>query len=663
MNFKSFVTNLNFYDTNSVSKDIQSLNNLDVKELLSYQNLRILITAPSKAKFIIKECYSYHPQAFIDCATLPFWETFAKLSHIEKDIDIICSKYSNEIFNIEKLQLLTQSKIFRDKIFVLLPYNIQQNFTQSMIDKLQISTTFENNFEILKDLLPYIYSPTGAKSSMINNSPITREKGDVWTSEFQGYKDLINNEKNTISVSHLFNNPKLKHLFLNDFSLLSGLSREDRTDLYSSLSFDKLSDLENQNVIKLLSNGYLTNYNDTFLKNEKFVNYMVKNTSTTEFKKLIMTLNFTNPEISKKIISAKDKYLDSLLWQEDKINKTNYPIVSYENGEEDTFVNSIFYRYFKTFPNDVCLSAQLIADSIASLPRLGDKISSEGKNLILALSNIVDSRKGKSIDNFTFSKLNFLKDPKLILQLKQAAENYIEVHGDINLEKLVDACKNEFANNLSNNLTNKNSNDVTTRIINGTTVHDLTNCDSFYMLVHATTSPEIPTINPDNEQLLSMSLLDNNHLCTFRDDYVFGYNNISDESLIHAYCDDSATTKGVGSAKLLMYQRITNIAPIYTDLESFMNATEQVQHAGDYYYNELKIKATPNSQNNRGEAIMKPSYILYKADNINTIPKHIIETAEKYSLDIFIVDTAKVKNKTYAPIIDKTKIMHGSYQY
>jgi hypothetical protein len=218
---------------------------------------------------------------------------------------------------------------------------------------------------------------------------------------------------------------------------------------------------------------------------------------------------------------------------------------------------------------------------------------------------------------------------------------------------LVDACRQEFANTIQEKLTTSQTEGVVKKNISGKMVYDITDCDDFLLLVHSTNEVVTPKVEKGNETLISMSLLDNNHLQTFIEDgFVLGFDMPTKDMLIHALICDAGSGFNV-AAKSLMYRRICSSAPIYTDLDSFLSLT--------LGFNELKIKPEANALNENGEEIMKPSYLLYKSNDLSHIPQNIIDKAEELGVDIYVINTELCKEKVYKPVLKEKEISYGSF--
>lgn len=571
------------------------------------------------------------PEMLISHLDSNFWINYAKN---DKTIDVglwLCKAgLGDKVFSEEQLVELVKDKNFTSNVFSTLPIDSKQK----IVKKLMSVDVNAIDIDMVSNVIRNSYSSGGFDNFQIDNTKV----GSKPTPKKQKfYNEVVLNNQSSY-LQEYFDDSSKRQMFLENFDLLSALSINDRTTLFNSVNFENLSEIEQQNIAKLFYNGYVTNFDDNLFKNNDFVKKYLLETSVTDFRRMAKTIEFSHPHLSQDLIDLKDHQLDKIIMKDGKINNENYPIVNYKNGDKDDFWNVVVYRHFKTCPHDFYISTQLIQDSRATLD-IDGRISKEGKNLLDSMARIVNI---KEVENFTKSKLHYIKHKKLMSDLLGNIDLYNENVGKVNMSGLVDTCRDEFAKNMFAGLTDKTADGVKSKYIDGNRVYDITECEDIKLLIHSTNSGEFPEIKLGQEQLVSMSLLDNNHLHTFVRDpkFVFGYNSGQSNCVVHAYAGDGKTGFS-RSAEEVLYEKITNVAPMYTDIETFMDETDE------FAYNEIKIKASANAQRGSSQ-IMKPDFVLYQGEDLSSLPKYLVEFANEHNIDIFTINPQKVKKKNYA---------------
>ena len=576
-----------------------------------------------------------NPKMLLPHLNESFWIKYAALPRtFDIGKTIYNSAIGKNIFNNTTLLNLIKNENFANNVFSTLPLEVKNQVITALLEDKSINT----NTSTLSSVIKNSYAMGEFENFQID---VARIASKPTQKQRDFYNDVV--LSNTPSnLQKYFNDPTTAQMFLENFNLLSALSINDRTALFNTVDLAHLSDIEMQNIVKLLYNGYVTNFNDSLFKNPKFVNQYLLGTNITDFRRMAKTLDFSHPQLSQNLLSIKDKQLDQIIANK----KENYPVTKYKNGDKDDFWNIVVYRYFKTCPHDLYVSTELIQDSRASL-NVDSKISPEGKDLLDSLAKIVSI---KDTENFTKSTFHSFKHKRLLNNLLEDINAYNQEFEEIDLSKLIDTCRKEFSQNMFSQLTVKNSPGVQEKYIGGQKVYDITNCPDISLLIHSTESSDLPAINAGEEQLVSMSLLDNNHLCTFVEEpkYILGYGTGIQDSVVHAYTQDSRTGFS-RSAEDMLYEKVSYYAPIYSDMETFMSETDE------YSYNEIKIRASANARNASNNEIMKPDYILYRSADQTTIPKHIIDFANQHKIDIFTINPQKVQKKTYENALPRKK--------
>lgn len=643
---------------------LQNLSNMtqnDLERIVSdASNYTRVFQTEVQMLYVFEYLLKNNPSILEKHANLKLWERYAKIKGMGfTTIGMLAeSDIGNSLFSQDKLDEYAKSKLFRIGVLPQLTANQKTSLATKNLVSLTAPSISQTELDIASDTLLYLYGEMGPKHSRIKNMSSEELNHNLKDELFRAidHNDLNNDQTNKVSLASYFIDNKIaQQRILQNFGLLSGLSVEDRNQLFAIIEPNSIGEVEYQNITKLLFNGYLTRFPDWVFKNKSYLKNLIEETNITDFKKIIKTMRVTNPEVCASIVKLKDIYLDKKLFKSGKVDKMSFAITTYAGGDIDTYSELFAYRYFKTNMADVLLASKLIQDSINSIPELKEHVSPEGVRLINALSLIADKNNGGHGVEYSLSKLSVLSNARLFQNLKEIADEYETTKGEINLNGIMDRCRAEYGRNLGQRLTRKNSPGVKRKVVNGTEVYDLTECDDLHLLVHSSHSDEIPEVKDGMNQLISMSLLDNNHLQTYINDYIFGYDDVGEEDVIHAYISDSGTGSDKG-VQLLMYERITNLTPVYTDIETFMNATKED------HYNEIKIKASPNYEDKQGKKIMIPSYILFKSNDISAIPDNIVSVAKNLGINIYVINTEKIKTKTYSPVIKKEEITQGFFK-
>lgn len=459
---------------------------------------------------------------------------------------------------------------------------------------------------------------------------------------------------------------EIASIFLRNKGLNLSLDPENRCRLYENVNFNELDNKYDKDILLSLLHHALdrsVKLPDNILWNEKFINLILKQ-DWNEYKRLVANIKEINPKVANEIESRFNEVQDEYI--EEFMESEYDELMSSENSDifDWKFRDRVYHRYFNTSASDVYLTACAILDSMHTLPGYKEKFSRSGIELIERMvGNIIVECKAKEFNNKMASEIDRynMNGLKAIIEILQTRNDWREM-----FEKAISLARQEFSKNLVGEIYRPNLDNAT--IIDNTPVIDITEMKDFRLLARSQglfyLDEAIPRLDAGLKMDISMSLFDNNHLSAFGDtggkldknEVIFGYSDVSAESILHAlpedaftnYCDRSNYIK-----KEALISATSQYVPTYIDIKSFLNQTDIM--------NEIKVRAKVNGVNNRGEPAFMPSYILCR-DEIRDLDRQV---AEEYGIPIVYIDTKRVEKSSspaYEPVIrrlvDKyTKVM------
>ena len=459
-------------------------------------------------------------------------------------------------------------------------------------------------------------------------------------------------------INQLLANEKIFSIYFKNFKLLSSLAPENLTFIYSKKSFSNFDKDDIDNLFKLIENGYEFTLPSSIYLDQLFINEAISIYPIERFRKIVLHLGVKNKDAISFIQKYRNQEYDRIIqaFLSNKINQDNYDL--------NRVKQIIFDRYFAASPHDTFLMASGIYDTMNTLPSFDGILTKRGHEIIQVLVDELQyelkSKPNEAEGMNSLNNIASLEDVKNLKNMCVKLQNLWPNDEKISLAENFAALfkkSREFFNRHINETLYKPAGTATKILPNGVKVYDITDTN-FHCLVHAGQVPNeseelfAPIPNGGHNINISMSLLGRNKLETYDGEVILGYSKVDDGAVMHALNMDSFTLYS-NRGKVEKYSfahAVTQYMPTYIDVDSFMSLT-----CG---YNEIKIKATPNTINKNGQKIFKADYVLCKT----TITKTDIEIASKYNLPIVYIDERKINaerakemnkstQKRYIPII------------